>query len=86
MSYRVSIIPSAEKELRKLDRAAGERILRFLQGGIDRENPRSKGTKLVGDEMWRYRVGDHRILALIDDDQILVLVVKVAHRREVYRG
>lgn len=42
------------------------------------------GKKLVNEEFWRYRVGDYRILTTIDDDQILILIVEVAHRREVY--
>lgn len=84
MTYSVLLTPKANKEIQKLDHQVAARIYRFIKTGIDRENPRSKGTALVSTEMWRYRVGDHRILVNIDDGEVTVLVVKVAHRREVY--
>ncbi|HWH97727.1 MAG TPA: type II toxin-antitoxin system RelE/ParE family toxin [Pseudolysinimonas sp.] len=84
MTYTILVTPKADKEIRKLDRQVAARIFGFIKTGIDRENPRSKGKMLVNSDMWRYRVGDHRILVNIDDGQVTVLVVKVAHRREVY--
>ena len=85
MSYTIRFTPKAAKQVRKLDSAAAKRIRDFLEQKLSQlDNPRQLGKKLVNEEFWRYRVGDYRILTNIDDDQILILVVEVAHRREVY--
>ena len=85
MSYAIRFTPRAAKQVTKLDPAAAKRIRSFLEQKIARlDNPRMLGKKLVNEEFWRYRVGDYRILTTIDDDQILILIVEVAHRREVY--
>jgi len=72
-----------------LDRAIAQRIRRFLQQRVaPLENPRDIGRKLHGEtlgEFWRYRVGDYRIIVTIEDDTLIVLVVEVGHRRDVYR-
>ena len=87
MSYTVKFTPKAAKQVRKLDSAAAKRIRDFLEQKLSRlDNPRQLGKKLVNEEFWRYRVGDYRILTNVDDDQILILVVEVAHRREVYNN
>ena len=84
MSYSVRLTPKAVKQIQKLDPVAARRIRAFLEQKLSRlENPRQLGKKLVNEDFWRYRVGDYRVLTHIDDDQILVLVVEVAHRREV---
>lgn len=85
MSYAIRFTPKAAKQVKKLDPTAAKRIRNFLEQKLSRlENSRQLGKKLVNEEFWRYRVGDYRILTNIDDDQILILVVEVAHRREVY--
>lgn len=85
MSYTIRFTPKAAKQVRKLDSAAAKRIRDFLEQKLSQlDNPRQLGKKLVNEEFWRYRVGDYRILTNIDDDQILILIVEVAHRREVY--
>ena len=85
MSYTIRFTPNAAKQVRKLDSTAGKRIRDFLEQKLSQlDNPRQLGKKLVNEEFWRYRVGDYRILTNIDDDQILILIVEVAHRREVY--
>ena len=86
MTYRVEITLKALKQVSKLDKATRLRIERFLKVGLDRENPRAQGRALVGEPFWRYRVGDYRILATIEDGVRLVLVVDVEHRRSVYRS
>jgi mRNA interferase RelE/StbE len=86
MTYTVLLTPKVEKEIRKLGHETAGRIFRFIKTEIDRENPRSKGRQLVGSDLWRYRVGEYRVLVHIDDGAVTVLVVTVAHRREVYRG
>lgn len=85
MTYRVEITPKALKQVAKLDKPTRLRIERFLKHGLDRENPRSQGRALVGEPFWRYRVGDYRILAALEDEVLIVLVVAAEHRREVHR-
>lgn len=88
MAWQIEFTPDAEKQLSKIDRQSSKRIVSFLRERIaTSENPRSLGKALKGvlREFWRYRVGDHRIICRIEDDRLLVLVVRVAHRREVYR-
>ena len=87
MTYAIRFTPRAAKQVGKLDQSAAKRIRDFLEHKLAQlENPRQLGKKLVNEEFWRYRVGDYRILTNIDDDQILILVVEVAHRREVHNN
>ncbi|HZS64560.1 MAG TPA: type II toxin-antitoxin system RelE/ParE family toxin [Xanthobacteraceae bacterium] len=86
--WRVEFDRDAARELRKLGIPAQRAILRYLRQRIaTAEDPRRFGHALSGDlkGLWRYRVGDHRIVAAIEDDRFVVLVVAVGHRREVYR-
>jgi mRNA interferase RelE/StbE len=86
VSYSVRLTPYAVRQIRKLDPATAQRIRSFLEDKLAQlDNPRLLGKKLVNEDFWRYRVGDYRILTVIDDDQVLVLIVEVAHRRQVYR-
>ena len=85
--WRVEFDRDAARDLRKLDVQAQRAILRYLRERIATENdPRRFGHALTGDlkGLWRYRVGDYRIVASIEDDRFIVLVVTVGHRREVY--
>jgi mRNA interferase RelE/StbE len=85
--WRVEFDPDAARDLRKLGAEAERLILRYLRQRIaTAENPRRFGRALVGDlkSLWRYRVGDYRIVASIEDNRFVVLVVTVGHRREVY--
>ncbi|KFF58583.1 toxin RelE [Cryobacterium sp. MLB-32] len=85
MSYTIRFTPKAAKQVRGLDSAAAKRIRDFLEQKLAQlDNPRQLGRKLVNEDFWSYRVGDYRLLTNIDDDQILILIVEVAHRREVY--
>ena len=89
MGYRIEFDPRAEKELEKLDREVARRILRFLRERVATlEDPRSLGEPLRGPELgrfWKYRVGDYRLICHIQDLQATVLVLRVGHRRDVYR-
>ncbi len=89
MFWRVELDPAAERELSKLDPQVARRILIFLHDRVAAlDNPRSIGEALKGsklDEFWKYRVGDYRIIAKIEDGTVLILVVRIGHRREVYR-
>jgi mRNA interferase RelE/StbE len=72
-----------------LDGSVRKRIKQFLNDRLlNLENPRCIGEALKGSrlgDLWKYRVGDYRILARIDDHAVIIVVVKVGHRREVYR-
>lgn len=88
MPWRIELHPEAAKELKKLDRAVAARIVRTLETRIaPLADPRTLGAPLKGehDGYWRWRIGDYRVVARIEDERITILVVRVAHRREVYR-
>ena len=88
MAWTVSFEPRALSELKKLDRSAQLRVVRFLQERIAGEHdPRGSGKPLTGDKvgLWRYRVGEYRIVCRIDDEIGSVLVLRIAHRKDVYR-
>lgn len=85
MAYRIELAPSAARELRKLDPAARRRVQAVVELLADDPRPPS-ATRLVGGSgEWRVRTGDHRVVYAIEDDVLLVLVVRVGHRRDVYR-
>ena len=86
MTYLLRFTPGAAEQLAKLDKHHSTRIRAFLEG-LDLANPRFKGRALIGEgSYWRYRMGDYRIIAHISERELLVLVVTIGHRREVYRG
>jgi mRNA interferase RelE/StbE len=89
LAWTVELAPAALKELRKLDRQVARRILSFLRERLAViDDPRSIGEALRGDtlgEYWKYRLGDYRIVSRIIDRRILILVLRVGHRRDVYR-
>jgi mRNA interferase RelE/StbE len=84
VTYRVSLSPSAARELRKFDPTVRRRIQAALDLLATEPRPPA-ATRLVGGSgEWRVRTGDYRIVYEINDDQLLVLVLRMAHRREVY--
>jgi mRNA interferase RelE/StbE len=89
LTWRIEFAESVAKQFRKLDPTAARRITRFLRERVaPLADPRSLGSALKGDELgrfWKYRVGDYRIIAEIHDREIRIIVVRIGHRREVYR-
>lgn len=88
MAWRIEFHPDAAKELGQLDRAAAARIVKTLETRIaTQDDPRTLGAALRGEHAgyWRWRIGDYRVVARIEDARITILIVRVAHRREVYR-
>ena len=89
MTWRIEFDRQALREFEKLDRATRTRILDFLtQRLANRDDPRQLGEAMSGPdlgEFWRYRVGSYRIVARLTDKELVILVVRVGHRREVYR-
>jgi len=86
-AWRVEFDRNAARDLRKLGAPAQQRILRYLRDRIaTADDPRRFGHALTQDlkGLWRYRVGDYRIVASIEDDRFIVLVVTIGHQREVY--
>lgn len=82
--YAVEFLPSAAGALAELDRVVQRRIARR----IDRlaVDPRRDAVKLRGaDDVWRVRVGDDRVLYMIESERLVILVIKIGHRRDVYR-
>ncbi len=87
MAWRVEISRTAEKQIKKLDRQAQGDIVHYLRERVQQaENPRHFRKPMRGEKgLWRYRVGDYRIICDIQDDRSTVLVLALGHRREVYR-
>jgi mRNA interferase RelE/StbE len=86
VTYRVEWSELAVARLDKLERHVARAIVRFMAERIDGQpNPRLLGKPLRGERLWRYRIGDYRVLCRIDDPVLVVLVVELGHRREVYR-
>jgi mRNA interferase RelE/StbE len=89
LAWRIDVSDAAKKQLAKIGRVEAKRITTFLRtrvAGLD--DPRQLGEALQGARlggMWRYRVGDYRILAVIKDEVVTVVVVAVGHRGAVYR-
>ena len=89
MAWKIELSAQADRELGKLDPQQIKRILKFLRDRLaPLENPRSIGQALHGSELgefWKYRVGDYRLICKIEDQRLLILVLRVGHRREIYR-
>lgn len=88
MAWRIEYDDAARKELAKLDRQIARRITSFLGERVARlDDPRGIGEALRGGrlgEVWKYRVGAYRIICDIQDERLLILALRVGHRREVY--
>lgn len=88
MAWTVKFQRSAAKQLRALDRPIQRRILNYFRSRVlQAHDPRKLGKALTGDKggLWRYRIGDYRAICKMEDEQLLVLVLEVGHRREIYR-
>lgn len=88
MAWTIDYAETVKKQLRKLDKLAARRIVDFMDDRIaPSDDPRSLGKAPKGSlgSLWRYRVGDYRILCDIQDGMLTVLVLQIGNRREVYR-
>jgi mRNA interferase RelE/StbE len=89
LAWTIELRASAEKQLDRLAKRDAARIISFLEERLaTHENPREMGDALKGHALggyWRYRVGDYRIICDIQDQRLVVLVIEIGHRREVYR-
>jgi len=89
MAWKIEFDPAAERELGKLDPQIARCILKFLFERVAAlDDPRSIGEALKGSrlgEFWKYRLGDYRIISRIEDGEVIILVVRIGNRREVFR-
>jgi mRNA interferase RelE/StbE len=90
LAWTISYTETALKQLKKLDRPVARRLVDFMDERVTgATDPRSVGQALTGPLLgsyWRYRVGDYRIICDLQDGTLTVLVLEVAHRKDVYRG
>ena len=87
MKYSVETTSRFDKEFKKLDRYTQLMIKSWITKNlIDCENPRIHGKALVANRMgqWRYRIGDYRLICLIEDDRLIITALNIGHRRDVY--
>jgi len=87
MAWKVDVSPTALKQLGKLDRRVADRILKFLHERVGKlDDPRQLGARLQGtlSGFWKYRVGDYRLICSLENERLVVLVLRIGHRREVY--
>jgi mRNA interferase RelE/StbE len=85
--YKVEFTERAKKELKKLDKATVRIILAWIRKHLENcENPRQHGKSLVANRsgQWRYRIGDYRLISEIQDDKIVILVLEIGHRKDIY--
>ena len=88
MAWTIEYTESATRQLRKLDRQSALRIVDYMEARVAGSgDPRSAGKALTGPlgGLWRYRIGDHRVICEIVDGALKVLVVRMGDRKEVYR-
>lgn len=88
MSYKVEYSKVAQKQIKKMDRYTQVMITRWISKNlVGCTDPRIHGKALKGNlkSQWRYRVGNYRILCDIEDDKLIILVISIGHRREIYQ-
>lgn len=89
MTYRVVFSGEARKELKKLDKQTALFIMAWIRKNLEGcSDPRVHGRGLTADRrgQWRYRVGDYRLIAEIQDDSVIILILTVGHRRDIYKA
>lgn len=87
MAWKVEISPTAQRQLDDLDKHVANRIVKFLRERVEKlDDPRQIGDRLQGtlSPFWRYRVGNYRIICSLEHERLVVLVLRVGHRREIY--
>lgn len=85
--WKIEFDADVEKDLKRLGHTASKRIIKFLKEKIiPIKDPRSLGKPLSGDlsGLWRYRIGDYRVIAKIEKDNFVILLVHIGHRKNVY--
>jgi mRNA interferase RelE/StbE len=86
MKYTIQYKASVEKDLRKIGKQQGTKILKSIHQKLAADPSIGIPLKGFGRELWRYRIGDYRVIYTFSDQELWILVVHVAHRKEVYRN
>ena len=87
MSYSIETTERFDREFKKLDRYTQRMIKAWIEKNlVGCENPRSHGKGLTANRsgQWRYRIGDYRLICLINDNELVILALSVGHRRSIY--
>jgi mRNA interferase RelE/StbE len=87
MAWKIEFEAAAKRDLDKLDQTVAKRILKFLSGRVAQlDDPRQIGEPLQGPlrKLWKYRVGDYRLLCSLEDDRFVVMVARLGHRSKIY--
>lgn len=87
MTWTIEITKTAEKQICSFDKTTQTRLVKFLRTLATTSNPRQSGKALKGSkaQLWRYRVGDYRVICNVEDPTTCITVLEVGHRREIYR-
>lgn len=89
MAWNVDFLATAKRQLQKIDKSWQQKILDYLEDEIaPLEDPRTRGKSLIGNKrgLWRYRVGNYRIICDIQDKNFVITAITIGHRRDVYAG
>ena len=88
MKYKILFDKNADKQLKKIDVTQQRIIVNWIIKNLeDTSDPRIFGKSLKGNlkDYWRYRVGDYRIIAEINDDEVKILIIEIGHRKDIYK-
>ena len=87
MAWKISIHKNAQIALKKLDKTIRQRIEKFIDELIDMEDPRTRGKGLTANRkgQWRYRVGEYRVICSLHDDILVIEVIRIGHRKNIYK-
>lgn len=86
--YKVELSDRFQREFRKLDKYTQKIIRAWIDKNlVDCENPRAHGKDLTANRsgQWRYRIGDYRLICLIEDDRLVILALSIGHRSDIYK-
>jgi mRNA interferase RelE/StbE len=88
MAWTLRLSESSKRQLKKLDASSAQTILRYLNRLVlETSDPRERGSGLRANlpGLWRYRIGDYRVICSLEDHELVVLVLQIGHRRDVYK-
>jgi len=87
MTWTIRLSQKSSKTLKSFDNSARKNIIRFIDKLVESDNPRVSGKALQGSlkGLWRYRVGDYRLICQIKDDELIILFVEIGHRKNIYK-
>jgi mRNA interferase RelE/StbE len=87
LAWKIEFAERPRKALRKLDRPTARRIVDTIEEIARLDDPRARGKPLTGKfaGLWRYRMGDWRVIAKLEDDRLIIIVIEIGHRSQIYR-